>query len=247
MVRLLTILALLLAAPVWGQTPTPTPTPFACVVCEGSGCSSSPQCIDSLSDSVCSDEGDNCFTVSYSTSSSCSTNCNGNMPNPVLGCCNSVALGGCINLGVPQITSDYCTYVGGIFHVDTEFLNGQSCDGDTDRCVTPTPTDCCSPNPGPGCNDPNCMAVICGVDEQCCTEQWDQKCANEASGLCPNVPCRCACAPTLTPTPTVTLTITAGPSPTPTKTRIFTPTRIDTPTRIPTPTRILTPSRTPTH
>ena len=195
MTRLLAILALFLAAPTWGQTPTPTPdlTMGCCVY--GAGCDIPPACVDQ-EHVFCNED--------------CAAICS-------LGACSWEA---------------------------------SSCN-ETVGCPTNTPTpspilDCCSPNPGPGCNDPNCMAVICGVDEQCCTEQWDQKCSNEASGLCPNVPCRCACAPTLTPTPTVTYTVTAGPSLTPTSTRVYTATRLATPTRVETPTRVPTKTRVPT-
>lgn len=79
--------------------------------------------------------------------------------------------------------------------------------------------DCCIVGSGPGCDDVNCEAMICGADEKCCTELWDQKCVNEALGLCRQlVDCKCNCVaptPTRTRVPTWTRVPTLTPTPTP--------------------------------
>jgi hypothetical protein len=100
--------------------------------------------------------------------------------------------------------------------------------------------DCCTVGTGPGCDDVACEAVVCGGDEKCCTEVWDQKCVNEARGECPRfADCRCTCAPTITPTVTIT------PTPTRTVFVTWTPTSTPTPT-VPTPTGTVSPSATRT-
>ncbi|MHC5114908.1 MAG: nidogen-like domain-containing protein [Planctomycetota bacterium] len=44
--------------------------------------------------------------------------------------------------------------------------------------------DCFIPNGTPGCDDPVCCALICGIDPFCCTTEWDQLCADQAAAMC---------------------------------------------------------------
>lgn len=49
--------------------------------------------------------------------------------------------------------------------------------------------DCCSDTGMPGCGDDQCVFELCGndgmpVDDTCCTEGWDQACADQAANLC---------------------------------------------------------------
>ena len=44
--------------------------------------------------------------------------------------------------------------------------------------------DCCIANGTPGCDDPECEGIVCGVDPFCCDTAWDQICADEAADLC---------------------------------------------------------------
>jgi hypothetical protein len=39
-------------------------------------------------------------------------------------------------------------------------------------------------DPSPGCNDASCCAVVCRIDETCCTENWDETCVDLASFYC---------------------------------------------------------------
>ena len=63
---------------------------------------------------------------------------------------------------------------------EAEDLCGDLCGGDP-------PADCgnCdAPTGGPGCSDPTCQAIICGMDPFCCDVEWDQICADEAVLFC---------------------------------------------------------------
>lgn len=65
-----------------------------------------------------------------------------------------------------------------------------------ERCVEIAYGICIAPNtcPGegscfdshqsPGCSDPYCCNVVCGVDPDCCTNRWDGQCATLADNLC---------------------------------------------------------------
>ncbi|NOT00113.1 MAG: hypothetical protein HOP29_05755 [Phycisphaerales bacterium] len=56
--------------------------------------------------------------------------------------------------------------------------NGVSCD---DQCMFlpcfGATGDCCAPTGAPGCGDPQCCAVVCAVDVNCCDGNWDAGCA----------------------------------------------------------------------
>jgi hypothetical protein len=45
-------------------------------------------------------------------------------------------------------------------------------------------SDCCIANGTPGCDDPDCEAIVCAVDPFCCDVAWDGICADEAGELC---------------------------------------------------------------
>ncbi len=42
----------------------------------------------------------------------------------------------------------------------------------------------CEPHASPGCLDTACQAAVCPLDPFCCSTEWDQRCATEASVLC---------------------------------------------------------------
>ncbi|MHC4429061.1 MAG: hypothetical protein ACYS0D_10750, partial [Planctomycetota bacterium] len=60
-------------------------------------------------------------------------------------------------------------------------------------------SDCCAPNGTPGCDDPDCEAIVCAIDPFCCDTEWDGICADEAcelcGELCPGCPPAGACGP----------------------------------------------------
>jgi hypothetical protein len=53
------------------------------------------------------------------------------------------------------------------------------------ECPTGPSSDCCIANGTPGCDDPECVVIICGIDPFCCDVAWDGICADEALELCP--------------------------------------------------------------
>ncbi len=86
---------------------------------------------------------------------------------------------------------------------DCDCAQPTSCDGDLDGdgdtdsadlnillgdfgCVAAQPSDCCTPggNGTPGCDDPDCEALICGQDSFCCDTSWDGICADAAIAQC---------------------------------------------------------------
>lgn len=49
--------------------------------------------------------------------------------------------------------------------------------------------DCCSPNGTPGCDDDEIEACVCNEDFVCCTQDWDQLCADTVeSAMCGRCP-----------------------------------------------------------
>jgi hypothetical protein len=60
-------------------------------------------------------------------------------------------------------------------------------------------SNCCFPNGGIGCDDPDCQTFICAIDSFCCAVAWDSICAGEAASFCtvcggtPPAPCDVTC------------------------------------------------------
>jgi len=47
--------------------------------------------------------------------------------------------------------------------------------------IPPVPCcNCCDPHGGMGCDNDECMALVCGIDSFCCSVAWDSICAGEA-------------------------------------------------------------------
>lgn len=58
--------------------------------------------------------------------------------------------------------------------------------------ATPTPAPCCEAHDlNPGCDVGDCEACVCGVDEVCCSDTWDENCVSIASDECA-VTCLCS-------------------------------------------------------
>jgi hypothetical protein len=58
-----------------------------------------------------------------------------------------------------------------------------------ERCGDAETIDCIEPNPGvPGCDDPACCEAVCSSPGygDCCSDEWDQGCADLARILCPD-------------------------------------------------------------
>ena len=57
----------------------------------------------------------------------------------------------------------------------------QTCPPDCGPCeVDP----CCAPTEAPGCDDPECQALVCAADPFCCASAWDPPCVAVAAGWC---------------------------------------------------------------
>lgn len=56
------------------------------------------------------------------------------------------------------------------------------CEGSPGDC--PGTGDCCAANGSIGCTDADCCATVCAVDPFCCTDMWDDICAEEAGLFC---------------------------------------------------------------
>jgi hypothetical protein len=51
------------------------------------------------------------------------------------------------------------------------------------RCVPSAAGDCCIAHPTPGCEDPDCEALVCAVVPECCSMEWVPDCALVAREL----------------------------------------------------------------
>lgn len=61
------------------------------------------------------------------------------------------------------------------------------CDLPSDICGVST-NDCFVPGTGPGCSDTECCLFLCAFDIQCCSVEWDEACASNATLFCDNGP-----------------------------------------------------------
>ncbi|MHC4091887.1 MAG: hypothetical protein ACYSVY_16750 [Planctomycetota bacterium] len=59
--------------------------------------------------------------------------------------------------------------------------------GDGDGGPPDPPSSCCYDTGLPGCDDPECEAIVCAVDPFCCESSWDTMCAIEAGEICGNL------------------------------------------------------------
>ncbi len=48
-------------------------------------------------------------------------------------------------------------------------------------------SDCCISNGSQGCDDMTCQDAVCAADPFCCSNMWDQICADQAPQLCPEL------------------------------------------------------------
>jgi len=64
-------------------------------------------------------------------------------------------------------------------------------------CPYPCPDNpfdsCFEPHAQPGCNDPECCSIVCGMDPFCCQFFWDGLCVSEALTFCTLPPCPFEC------------------------------------------------------
>jgi hypothetical protein len=71
-----------------------------------------------------------------------------------------------------------------------EFCGDNICNGDEDCASCPDDcgacdSDCCVASGGQGCDDAACTDFVCAEDPYCCSNNWDNICAQEAGAWCP--------------------------------------------------------------
>jgi hypothetical protein len=140
-------------------------------------CGIDPFCCDVAWDSICADEA--------ATFPQCNCAGGGNCPGAGGDCCTADGTPGCDDV-------DCCDAVCGVdpFCCDTAWdsiCSGEACDlfaGVCDCCGGGGGSNCCVPNGGLGCDDPECEAIVCGLDPFCCDTAWDSICADEAAQFC---------------------------------------------------------------
>lgn len=155
-----------------------------CAVHEGVGCvdNSCQACVCNADDFCCADGWDqSCVDVAGSEcAGSCSCEVAGDCctPNDGLGC-REETCEDCVCAGDPtccnELWDQFC-----VDRANAECAANCSCDV----------ADCCSGHGGLGCDELRCQQCVCGQDEPCCTEEWDDQCAEEALNECAT---RCAC------------------------------------------------------
>lgn len=55
-----------------------------------------------------------------------------------------------------------------------------------DVCASELAGNCFEAHPNAGCNDPGCCGIVCGIDDFCCQNFWDQNCVDLALDNCIN-------------------------------------------------------------
>lgn len=94
------------------------------------------------------------------------------------GLCGAAPVGACcfIDQTCSNLTEEDCLGSNGIFQGEKEPCGAV-------QCNIP-PSDCCVANGTPGCQDADCITVVCVIEEACCTVEWDIVCANLAAEFC---------------------------------------------------------------
>jgi hypothetical protein len=77
--------------------------------------------------------------------------------------------------------SHACAFDVGEADLEIKAVDGEEC---SDLPPPIIPSDCFIPHDSPGCDCPECEALVCGMDAFCCDVEWDGICANEASQYC---------------------------------------------------------------
>lgn len=77
---------------------------------------------------------------------------------------------------------EYLIRIGGFEAAQGDGLLSMSC-GLGEACSA-TAGPCDTDNGTPGCNEADCCAAICAIDQYCCDVDWDDNCAAESAGIC---------------------------------------------------------------
>ena len=163
--------------------------PFCCDtqwdgICAGTAESQCPVCGGTPPDPPPTYEGPDCC-ISHGTPGCEDPACQAQVCDADAYCCDTQWDAICANLG--QAECEVC--VGVVVPGSPLCTNGTCEAGET--CWT-CPTDCgacdggcCSTHEAPGCEDAECVAVVCPADPFCCDNQWDGPCVDQALAQCP--------------------------------------------------------------
>ena len=88
---------------------------------------------------------------------------------------------------------------------DTPFFRNPLCTASTANCgeLNPNGTSrsCFEAQTGPYCSDPDCCTAVCAIRPSCCSQVWDQQCADQAAVTCVTCGTSAASCTEVHPTP----------------------------------------------
>ncbi len=200
----ISLLLFALALPARAQTETPTPTPKptpggdCCAPHGGPGCDNDTcQACVCGSDSFCCDiEWDGDCADSAESPDDCAGDCGCPTATPTMtptpggDCCaahDGASCGDDACSACVCALDDFCCMV----EWDKDCADSAASPDDCrDQCQCKG--DCCDPQTGPGCQQADCAACVCGQEEQfCCSDVWDETCVERANDSeCGDI---CAC------------------------------------------------------
>ena len=174
------ILLVVLTRPVAGQCPG---IGDCCVANGSAGCNDPACCVEVCTSDpfCCSVQWDqNCALLALNLCAVCGAGCPGTG-----NCCSENGTPACDNFFCCSLvctSNPFCCEIG------WDALCAQQA-GILCAICSPPPDcpgggDCCVPNGSPSCDDAVCCAIVCAVDEFCCTSLWDNICAATALKLC---------------------------------------------------------------
>ena len=211
---LVALFVMFAAAAANAQTPVPTPGGNCCAAHEGPECDDATceACvcdIDPLCCSATSVAGWDDFCVAHALDpKQCGAECPCITPTPTPGgdCCSPHAGGSCDNgpcrdcvcaidgVCCSEEWDSTCVVIAG-----EDCVAMCPCGPAPTETPAPTPTpggDCCTAHLGAQCDDDRCEQCVCGVDvdPECCTQEWDGRCVDEAAAECAT---ECTCEATV--------------------------------------------------
>jgi hypothetical protein len=171
-------------APVPTETPAPTPTPGGdcCAAHDGPSCDVSEcrTCVCALDDECCMGVWD--ATCVDEARIDCVVEC----PCESIGdCCEPHGGVGCDDAPCKNCVCDLDSAC-----CDPELGWDENCVSEATvecaaSCLCEEAGSCCEEHLDTiGCDDRRCQECVCTFDEPCCTEGWDQRCADEAATDC---------------------------------------------------------------
>ncbi len=160
---------------------------------QSAGCPGEGSCFEANGTPGC-DDAECCEAVCAADSFCCETEWDGICADAALEICGNCGGGGagdcCADNGTPGCNDAACCElicVQDAFCCENNW-DGICADAATEQCdvCQVGPGDCCveGGNGTPGCDDPDCEALICAQDSFCCATSWDGICADAAQAQC---------------------------------------------------------------